>query len=191
MRADRAIALSKLEPVVSPKLAPRSLRQQRHPIDLALTSYPDSSFSLNVVPPDFQIKGRFSTVRAFGRSLERARFERTSIVLKYRFFTNWNWHMRGCIFFLAVVAATISSASAGERRRPSVVWFYEPPLESRGCYWYQQHQFCGRYCYTEIDGRRFCRETPFEAVPQAPGDPIVAWDGRPAYPSRFGTGSVR
>ena len=43
-----------------------------------------------------------------------------------------------------------------------------PPLEAHGCYWYRQHLFCGRYCYTEIDGRRYCREDKREAVPQAP-----------------------
>jgi hypothetical protein len=100
--------------------------------------------------------------------------------------------MRGCIFFLAVVVAAISSAAAGERRTPSVVWFYEPPLEGRGCYWYHQHQFCGRYCYTDLDGRRYCREDAREAVPQAPViDTTTGWDERPGYPMKFGPGSVR
>lgn len=51
------------------------------------------------------------------------------------------------------------------------------PLEARGCYWYRQHQYCGRYCYTENDGRRFCRQREYEAVPQTSRDEVIP-DGR-------------
>lgn len=42
------------------------------------------------------------------------------------------------------------------------------PLEARGCYWIRERQYCGRYCYTENDGRRFCRHRSYFAVPQTP-----------------------
>ena len=44
--------------------------------------------------------------------------------------------------------------------------------EGRGCYWYRQRQYCGRYCYTEINGQRYCREREREAHPQAPVDAV-------------------
>lgn len=44
--------------------------------------------------------------------------------------------------------------------------------EGRGCYWYRQRQYCGRYCYTEINGQRYCREREQEAYPQAPVDAV-------------------
>jgi hypothetical protein len=37
-----------------------------------------------------------------------------------------------------------------------------------GCYWMDGEQFCSRYCYWEVDGRRFCREQKDLAVPQGP-----------------------
>ena len=72
-----------------------------------------------------------------------------------------------CVMVLALaVPAWLSAASAGERylAGPRLL----PAPERRGCYWYQQELLCGRYCYTEINGRRYCREHQFEAVPQAP-----------------------
>ena len=40
--------------------------------------------------------------------------------------------------------------------------------EGKGCYWFHGQLFCGRYCYTEINGKRYCREDELEAVSQAP-----------------------
>lgn len=39
-------------------------------------------------------------------------------------------------------------------------------LEARGCYYYRGRQHCGRYCYWEVNGRRYCREREDEAHPQ-------------------------
>ena len=54
------------------------------------------------------------------------------------------------------------------RRRSHEVPGYDHAPEARGCYWYRQRQYCSRYCYVEVDGRRFCRERQWRAYPQAP-----------------------
>lgn len=78
--------------------------------------------------------------------------------------------MRALILVAVTLIGTTPMAVAGQYRpwRTSVAM--EGPLEARGCYWYRQRQHCGRYCYTENDGRRFCRRRVYEAVPQAPQD---------------------
>lgn len=43
-----------------------------------------------------------------------------------------------------------------------------PPLEAKGCYYYRQHRYCGRYCYYEANGMRYCQPRAREAYPQAP-----------------------
>lgn len=45
-----------------------------------------------------------------------------------------------------------------------------PPPEARGCYYYRGERFCGRYCYIEANGMRYCRQRPRDAFPQAPVD---------------------
>lgn len=58
-------------------------------------------------------------------------------------------------------------AVAGSRYQPQV-YVYDAPVEARGCYYYRGRQTCGRYCYIEVDGHRYCRERAREAYPQAP-----------------------
>jgi hypothetical protein len=41
------------------------------------------------------------------------------------------------------------------------------PLEARGCYYRRGREYCGRYCYIEVNGRRYCQERRRDAVPQA------------------------
>lgn len=41
--------------------------------------------------------------------------------------------------------------------------------DQRGCYWRRGTRFCSRYCYWEVDGRRYCHEKERVAHPQ--GDP--------------------
>jgi hypothetical protein len=61
--------------------------------------------------------------------------------------------------------------------------------EGRGCYWYRQRQYCGRYCYTEINGQRYCREREREAFPQAAIDAVeYAAPLPPQYGSRMKLG---
>jgi hypothetical protein len=73
------------------------------------------------------------------------------------------------------IATGAAQASEGRAWRTRVV---ESPLEARGCYWHRQHQYCGRYCYTENDGRRFCRVRSDEAVPQTSQEEVIL-DERP------------
>ncbi|CAA2142689.1 hypothetical protein [Hyphomicrobium sp. ghe19] len=40
--------------------------------------------------------------------------------------------------------------------------------EHRGCYWMRQREYCGRYCYTEVNGQRYCTERERSAYPQGP-----------------------
>ncbi len=35
-----------------------------------------------------------------------------------------------------------------------------------GCVWYRQRLDCSRYCYVEVNGKRYCREREREAHPQ-------------------------
>jgi len=64
------------------------------------------------------------------------------------------------------VDAVMPVASAQEHRVAGARVL--PAPERRGCYWYRQRLFCSRYCYTEINGHRYCRDHEREAVPQAP-----------------------
>ncbi len=50
-----------------------------------------------------------------------------------------------------------------------------PLLDSAGCYYYRGRQWCGRYCYYEVNGRRYCQRRQREAVPQAGYG--YFWDG--------------
>ncbi len=49
---------------------------------------------------------------------------------------------------------------------PAPVYVPEPVVEARGCYFYRGRRTCGRYCYIEVDGKRYCRDRPREAYPQ-------------------------
>ncbi len=51
------------------------------------------------------------------------------------------------------------AAAAGPRYQP----YLAPPTvasgpEGVGCVWYRQRLDCSRYCYWEVNGRRYCRE---------------------------------
>jgi len=61
---------------------------------------------------------------------------------------------------------------------PSYGWLAQEP-EGRGCYWVRQRQYCARYCYIEVDGRRFCTEHARDAHSQAPvADAFIEWDAK-------------
>ena len=63
-----------------------------------------------------------------------------------------------------------SDAQADARRTSALPVIVEVPVgpEGMGCYWERGRLYCSRYCYIEIDGRRFCRERSREAYSQAP-----------------------
>lgn len=69
------------------------------------------------------------------------------------------------IVAVALLAPAAASSEPGRRPPPNAV-VVVPETEGMGCYWYRQRQYCGRYCYREVDGRRYCRERAREAYPQ-------------------------
>ena len=77
------------------------------------------------------------------------------------------------ISIIAVIGVTgVGSADARDRRPVTQL---AGPLDTadevsaaKGCYWYRQKQYCGRYCYIEGNGIRYCRDREPEAFPQMP-----------------------
>lgn len=41
-----------------------------------------------------------------------------------------------------------------------------PPLDQAGCYYYRGREYCGRYCYYEVNGKRYCNRFERHARPQ-------------------------
>ncbi len=39
--------------------------------------------------------------------------------------------------------------------------------QAHGCYYHRGRRYCARYCYWEIDGRRYCQRRLRQAHPQA------------------------
>lgn len=67
-----------------------------------------------------------------------------------------------------LVAASVAPAEAGRRRAappptPDDVYV----AEGRGCTWSRGAMTCSRYCYMEVDGRRYCHPRSGAAFPQA------------------------
>lgn len=81
--------------------------------------------------------------------------------------------MRIALLMLGVAVAThiaapsdIANAQARRGERP----VNAEETEGVGCYWMRGRLHCARYCYIEVDGRRYCRERKRLAHPQAPVD---------------------
>jgi hypothetical protein len=80
-----------------------------------------------------------------------------------------------------VLAVVIVPAAASDRPRPiRAAPFYDVrPGEAVGCYWDRGRQFCGHYCYWEVNGRRYCQRREEIAVPQGAWiDDYVLDEGR-------------
>lgn len=60
------------------------------------------------------------------------------------------------------------SASATDHPRPvrAAVYSNVKPGEAVGCYWVRGRQYCGHYCYWEVNGRRYCNQREEAALPQ-------------------------
>lgn len=71
---------------------------------------------------------------------------------------------------LVALLANSLDASAHGMRKPrgsyEGTWFFG---DERGCYWVRGRRYCGRYCYWEVNGRRYCHDRERLAEPQ--GDP--------------------
>ncbi len=66
---------------------------------------------------------------------------------------------------LAALSAFAVDASAQSRRPYAIVEL--PPAEARGCYYDRGEEFCGSYCYWEINGKRYCQRRLRDAHSQA------------------------
>ena len=69
-----------------------------------------------------------------------------------------------CLVAVEATGAEWVSRSYRSEDRPA----FDGEPEGRGCYWYRQREYCGRYCYVEANGRRYCQERERRAYPQAP-----------------------
>jgi hypothetical protein len=90
-------------------------------------------------------------------------------------------HLAHIGVMIAVGMVGVNPAGARDRRAAVPV---AGPLETadetsaaKGCYWHRQKQYCGRYCYIEGNGIRYCRERAREAFPQMPEASVFI--GRP------------
>ena len=81
---------------------------------------------------------------------------------------------RACLYFtmFSMASLIIPQSAAAEWVRRSYHSVDRPAFdgepEGRGCVWYRQREYCGRYCYIEANGQRYCQERERRAYPQAP-----------------------
>jgi hypothetical protein len=71
---------------------------------------------------------------------------------------------------LIVLAGLTAPASAGGKLRAEEL--ARPVVYAEGCYWHRGERYCSRYCYIEVNGRRYCHKRRREAVPQADGEEL-------------------
>ena len=80
---------------------------------------------------------------------------------------------RACaVSALLVLTADVFAGSApadarARTGREGPVLISPMPLQADGCYYYRGRRHCGRYCYYEINGLRYCQPREREAYPQA------------------------
>ena len=74
--------------------------------------------------------------------------------------------MKSTAFFVIILLATLTRVEAGAGR-------YSPPgfdaattTEGVACYWQRQRLYCSRYCYWEVNGKRYCHLRERNAHPQ-------------------------
>ena len=79
----------------------------------------------------------------------------------------------------ALLVLSAAAAGAGGPPPPPRVEWAPSPLEFRGCYYYRGREHCGRYCYLEINGKRYCQERYREAHPQAGPEHFFIPEPRP------------
>jgi hypothetical protein len=66
---------------------------------------------------------------------------------------------------LAGALAGFAVASAADAHRWEHPYTWDGP-EASGCYFSRGEKFCGRYCYIEINGKRYCQPRERNAYPQ-------------------------
>lgn len=68
------------------------------------------------------------------------------------------------IAVLLLAAALVAPVRAHDPAHPDFV--VTPGPEAGGCYFSRGRMFCGRYCYWEINGKRYCQPRASRAFPQ-------------------------
>lgn len=82
----------------------------------------------------------------------------------------------------AVATAPVNASERHPRPVRAAPYYDVRPGEAVGCYWDRGRQFCGHYCYWEVNGRRYCHKREEVALPQgALIDGYVLDEGRSAY----------
>ncbi|PPD28022.1 MAG: hypothetical protein CTY20_11785 [Hyphomicrobium sp.] len=81
-------------------------------------------------------------------------------------------HLRlASALLILIVCLTAASPNANADRGQRTLRAPSPDdvfvSEGRGCYWSRGTMTCSRFCYLEIDGRRYCTERSEQAFPQA------------------------
>ncbi len=77
------------------------------------------------------------------------------------------WTLTALLFGLLACAG---DASAQTRRTRPMPFDQLPPTEGRGCYFERGIEYCGSYCYWEVNGKRYCQQRLRDAHSQAPVD---------------------
>jgi hypothetical protein len=77
---------------------------------------------------------------------------------------------------LLLTLAFTGTADAHTRRLRPIPQAELPPVEGRGCYFERGVEYCGSYCYVEINGKRYCQQRLRDAHSQAP---IELWIDEP------------
>lgn len=91
----------------------------------------------------------------------------------------------------AIGLSAVVTASAEPYRRPPDAYVMPPTPQGVGCYFYREREYCGRYCYWEVNGKRYCRERAREAHSQVPLVPyVVVPDGSWRAPMKLGAGAT-
>lgn len=75
---------------------------------------------------------------------------------------------RSCFSALVFLISVADAIAGGPRMAPRGP--EAGPIGGVGCYWYRQRSHCGRYCYIEADGARYCTERQRDAHSQAPAE---------------------
>ena len=79
---------------------------------------------------------------------------------------------------LLLALLQLGASASAQGRRPRVI-VELPPTEARGCYYDRGEEFCGSYCYWEVNGKRYCQRRLRDAHSQAGPEHFFYAEPRP------------
>ena len=82
------------------------------------------------------------------------------------------------ILALALLSGADDAAAEARRIQPYPLAVL-PPTEGRGCYYDRGREYCGSYCYWEINGKRYCQPRLRDAHSQAAPEHFYIAEPRP------------